>query len=175
MGQAVRTPWEISKDAYVRYVDEHDGNMPPQTGPYASLGRWTVNQRSSKHTMSDKHRLALDAIGFCWDPKGSEWSRMYDKLEAHVAKHRAKPAKKTDEVLCKWLKQQVRNRAKLSESQVRKLEEILPGIFPAPAKAHHITTLGELARGQASITFFTWSAKSGRNPGAWVSQNDRRT
>ena len=70
MGRAVRGLWETNLAAFLQYRADHDGNYPPQTGPFAWLYNWVRNQRIERLTMSEERRGALDAIGFCWNVRG---------------------------------------------------------------------------------------------------------
>jgi hypothetical protein len=80
MGLAARDVWEASKDAYVAYLAEHDGDTPPSTGTCGWLGRWMCTQRSNQSTMSAEHRRALIQIGFWWTAAEATWEREFARL-----------------------------------------------------------------------------------------------
>jgi hypothetical protein len=96
MGRAVRGLWETSRDALVQYRAEHDGRYPPRAGPFAWLYVWTRNQRSTRHTMPEEHRGALELIGFCWSVLDEKWERMRFKVALHRATHGTMPAQGTE-------------------------------------------------------------------------------
>jgi hypothetical protein len=88
--------WETGRDALVQYRAENDGNYPKRVEPYVWLYVWIHNQRSTRRTMSDEQRGALDAIGFCWSVPDEKWERMRFKVALHLATHGTMPPKRTE-------------------------------------------------------------------------------
>jgi hypothetical protein len=97
MGRAVRGLWETSRDALVQYRAENDGRYPPRVEPYVWLSNWVGTQRSTRHTMSDERRCALDDINFCWNARDEKWERMRFKVALHRATHGTLPVHSTED------------------------------------------------------------------------------
>ena len=164
LGLALRDMWEASKDAYVAYLAEHDGEMPPITGVDGWIGRWVGKQRSNRHTMSAEHRSALNEIGFWWTAADAAWERAYTRLVRHMETHDAMPTTRNDQKLHNWAYRQSSRRAELSDGQIRKLEAIRPDFFASrtgPALAHtRISTAAELCgTGSPCLSLFTLLSK----------------
>ena len=169
LGLALRDMWEASKDAYVAYLAEHDGEMPPVTGVDGWIGRWVGKQRSNRHTMSAEHRSALNEIGFWWTAADAAWERAYTRLVRHMATHGAMPTTRNDQKLHNWAYRQSSRRAELSDGQIRKLEAIRPDFFASrtgPALAHtRISTAAELCgTGSPCLSLFTLLSKKALRP-----------
>ncbi|MDO5399147.1 MAG: Helicase associated domain protein, partial [bacterium] len=91
------------------------------------LRKWLYNQRTNKR-LSKERRALLDSIGMKWEEKDS-WTERYELVKRYFEQHGNLDISqdyKTDNNiwLGKWLYEQKKNKAKLTEKQIQQLEAI---------------------------------------------------
>jgi hypothetical protein len=96
-----------------------------------TLGKWARNQRSfEKSGRLDESRFErLDVVGFDWNPWGSHWNEMYEKLRAYYEEHGHCQIPVTypeDPALGKWVRnlRALHARGKLNDDRVERLNDL---------------------------------------------------
>jgi hypothetical protein len=173
--RAARCKLDEMIEAVRAYHQEHHA-LPK--GNDTILGRWTVNQQSSRDKMSDERKKALLALPF-WTWRVSEsaeakWDRMCTTLASHVQTHGAMPTTVNNKKLYVWAYKQSLRRDQLSDAQISKLEAIRSDYFKPRSVStgpvlspRHISTIGEL--------FQTGGTKPGLFPLSWLSKSTARS
>jgi hypothetical protein len=86
MTRETRRSWNDSFKALETYKMIYNNcDVPPRYSPDQALARWVATQRQRRNKMSEKHKKALDDIGFDW--KLSAWDEMFEKLQVYRVKH----------------------------------------------------------------------------------------
>jgi len=84
------TQWEEMFEELVAYKEAVGDCLVPASYPYnRPLGRWVDNQRQSyrKGKLSEERLAWLEAVGFGWDPLGTQWEEIFDELVAYKEAH----------------------------------------------------------------------------------------
>eukprot|EP00978_Attheya_sp_CCMP212_P000327 scaffold660_cov57-Attheya_sp.AAC.3 len=96
-----------------------------------TLGKWARNQRSfEKSGRLDETRFErLDVVGFDWNPWGSHWNAMYEKLRAYYERHGHSHVLFTDPddpALGKWVRNIRAAKAKgnLNDERIGRLNDL---------------------------------------------------
>ena len=121
-----RRSWNDSFQLLNEYKAAHGDCRVPPTYADFSLAQWVATQRRRHEKLSNKHRKALDEIGFEWKRQIS-WEEMYDKLKEYRQNHGdcLVPVKwDEDHALAHWVANQRTRRSKLSKEQTAALDEI---------------------------------------------------
>ncbi len=85
---ALHAAWERGFDA-LKLCKEREGhcNVPrPHIEGGFRLGKWVGTQRINKDTMPAERKRRLDAIGFIWNARESEWEEGFAALRAFLAR-----------------------------------------------------------------------------------------
>ena len=127
--------WLDRLEELIKYKAQYsDCNVPASHGP---LGNWVTTQRvlRRKGKLSIDRFERLDSLGFNWGvtrgPQHTlliQWNDRYEELKEYMAEHGHSnvPDKGPLRPLGKWVvnQRQVRNKGKLSEDRIRKLDNI---------------------------------------------------
>jgi superfamily II DNA or RNA helicase len=87
----ITTQWEEGFERLQAYLKEFkDCRVPRQykTPDGYRLGGWVGEQRVNQDTCSPERKARLDALGFDWDPYGTDWDQGFGHLQAYVREYK---------------------------------------------------------------------------------------
>lgn len=131
-------PWEIGFRHAKEYYDFY-GNLLVNKKYICSdgykLGNWLANQRSIFNSNDKQRKLSedkikrLSSIGMIWNISKAKWDRNYEEAENYLNKYGNLnvPASFKSEngfTLGSWIRDQRKNKEKLTSQQIKKLDEI---------------------------------------------------
>ena len=138
--------WNVNKASYdnmytqaVEFYNKYGHLMVPRTEEYSRLHTWIKSQRRryTNKLMSQEEIETLESIGMIWDAKQHQWDTMYSKAKEYYEEHGDVHFPYSDSnyrQLIQWVNNKKagyygKNSCKLTEEQVRQLQEI--GILPS--------------------------------------------
>ncbi len=127
----IGTSWDEWYGLLVRFK-AHEGHcrVPEKHVEGAfKLGSWVAHRRQARDTMSAERRQRLDAIGFEWDPLGTDWEKGFAALEKFRARegHCRAPQGYVEEgfKLGQWVADQRSRRDIIPAEQRQRLDAIV--------------------------------------------------
>ncbi|KAG7358140.1 helicase domain protein [Nitzschia inconspicua] len=120
--------WQEMYDKLVAYKESNGHTLVPyESLEHPGLGVWVTAQRSSPENLNEARKIALDAIGFVWDPLEACWNEMFHKYCDMQAKNVIGNNDKMDgkdKELFTWMRNQRRSyrRGALSKARISMLE-----------------------------------------------------
>jgi superfamily II DNA or RNA helicase len=122
--------WELGYSALVKFHAQHRHcNVPSaELIDGHKLGQWVVTQRAAKNQMNPLRLEKLNELDFCWDLKAANWASTYILLLKFFEreKHSSVPDNHIEDniKLGSWVSRQRQVKSTLTESQLKKLNEI---------------------------------------------------
>jgi len=85
----LETLWETRFQELRAFKAAHGHLVVPASSPRSSLSSWVAYQRQQRRreSLSQQHQVALEALGFCWEPKRAGWEMRFHELRAFKAAH----------------------------------------------------------------------------------------
>ena len=167
--------WEQGFSALEAYKREFGHCLVKSGTEYAGikLAIWVGTQRSRKHRLSEEQIARLDELGFVWDATTEQWEQGFSILEAFKAEfgNCRVPARLVYKgmTLAHWVTVQRRNKNKLSDDQIVRLDAL--GFSWDPHKENWERGLAALQAYQNEFGNCLVSQKTqyqGMNLGQWV-------
>lgn len=117
--------WKTMFSTLVQFKKQHGHFKVPENNQ--SLNKWIADQRINKSKISLKQKKKLDSIDFPWSAYEEQWEKRFLNLVeffntyGHCNVH---PQYSIDPSLRQWCWYQRRKKEKLTEEQIKKLNEI---------------------------------------------------
>ncbi|MCC3299303.1 helicase associated domain-containing protein [Arthrobacter caoxuetaonis] len=127
--------WQARLDEVRAYRERH-GRLPAagkESNEVSSYGRWLVYQRKNEDRLPEHRIRALDALDRDWrDPNPLSWAKNVDRAAAVVERLGGKfptsgSSDPEEHRVAEWLSSQRTHRSRMTNEQIRELDERLPG------------------------------------------------
>jgi superfamily II DNA or RNA helicase len=146
------TTWGERYGELQRYKERFgDCNVPDNYEENPQLGTWVGKQRALRNAgkLSAGREARLDALGFIWDARTSNWEAMLAQLRQHRREngHCDVPARcKKNPELAQWVQEQrhQQNTGRMAEDRKAQLDEL--GFVWAPHEVAWESNFGELKK-----------------------------
>lgn len=110
----------------LRHYKEQHGhcNVPQTYKENIKLGRWVGKIRRNKDKVSKKQIEEINSLGFDWNPQLTRWYKRFNELKKYKEEHGHCNVPKSNS-LGSWVASQKSRENKLSEEQIKKLDELV--------------------------------------------------
>jgi superfamily II DNA or RNA helicase len=167
--------WELGFSNLIKFHAQHRhcNVLSTELTDGYKLGQWVVTQRAAKNEMNPLRLEKLNELDFCWDLKAANWASTYILLLKFFEreKHSSVPDNHIEDniKLGSWVSRQRQVKSTLTESQLKKLDEINFNWDPLNEKWE--SSFQELVKFKERVGHCLVKAKqveNGINLGQWV-------
>ncbi len=167
--------------ALQRYTEQHGHARVPKHHDEdgRNLGAWVAKLRARRATLDQHSIQALDALGFVWHPRESQFAKNMSLLQEYVALHGHARVPQRHWVggvnLGAWVSHLRSHQADLTPEQVRQLDEASFVWNPrAERRAEFVDALKKFAAREGHLLVPQHQVEDGIHVGRWVHKVRRR-